>query len=86
MHFRPDYRLQDNYARILERGEIKKNQDLFLTAREELVNKCFELNPHQYADIDVIFGFVLCGNMYYLYLIDFKLKCVDSSKCYIFNL
>lgn len=69
-----DYQLFDNYGRIFERGVLKKQftQELFSRAKTELAFKCFELDPLKYDNINVIFGFVLCGPIYHLFLIDFN--------------
>ena len=54
-------------------------------AEKELVQKCFQLNPHHYDGISFILGFVIAGNKARKYMIQFKGKCENGNLAAILD-
>lgn len=70
--------MEDNYARVLARVEIKWKVIRRLV-QNELRGKCIELNREQYNGISSTFGFSIVENDAKLYQIIFKTVCVKKS-------
>jgi len=77
---RPDFVLQDTHGREGLIGEDKKSENLLGVAQNEVTDKCYRLNPHQYNGIVNSFAYAVRGSFLNLYLIDHdKDKCIFPS-------